>query len=99
MSRACQVTFVALDGLRHVAEIQADSVYEAAVLAIRAFRKAGFMDLQPGTASKLSVQVREPTVTHEVTVAQVKRWLDLASSNPNEVERKRRLKELMAAVK
>lgn len=93
------VTFTDLDGLRHTVEVDADSVYEAAVLAIRAFKKAGFMAQQPGPGSKLSVEVREPAVIHEVSIGQVQRWLDLGSSNPNEEVKRKRLKEMLTGVK
>jgi hypothetical protein len=96
MPRVCRVTFQDLDGLRHVVEVDADSVYEAAVLAIRALKKSGFMDLPPGPASKLAVEVREPSVVHEVSVAQVQRWLERGSSNPNDEARKKKLQELMS---
>jgi hypothetical protein len=75
--------------------VEADSVYEAACLAIRALKKAGFVERQPGVASKFEVQVLEPVVTHEVTLAQVRRWLELGSSNPNEVAKRRRLREML----
>jgi hypothetical protein len=71
-------------------------VYEAACVAIHALRKAGFVEQQPGPASKLEVQVMEAVVTHEVTVGQVQRWLDLGSSNPNETNRRKRLREMIA---
>jgi hypothetical protein len=57
MSRTCQVTFQDLDGIRHTVRVEADSVYEAACLAVRALRKAGFVDQQPGPASRFEVQV------------------------------------------
>jgi hypothetical protein len=97
MPRACQVTFQDLDGIRHTVRVEADSVYEAACLAIRAFKKAGFVEQQPGAASKFEVQVLEPVVTHEVTIGQVQRWLELGSSNPNEEAKRTRLRELLMA--
>jgi hypothetical protein len=69
-------------------------VYEAACLAIRALRKAGFVDLQPGPASRFEVQVIEPVITHEVTIGQLERWLALGSSNPNDEAKRKRLREL-----
>jgi hypothetical protein len=36
--------------------VEAESVYEAACLAIRALKKAGFVEQQPGPASKLEVR-------------------------------------------
>ena len=66
------------------------------VLALRALKKAGFVDLQPGPASTLQVQVLEPSVTHQVNVGQVRRWLELGSTNPNEEAKRKRLRELLA---
>jgi hypothetical protein len=42
MPCACQVTLQDLDGVEHTVRVEADWVYEAACLAIRALRKAGF---------------------------------------------------------
>ncbi|HUE90465.1 MAG TPA: hypothetical protein VMO26_30640 [Vicinamibacterales bacterium] len=97
MPRACQVTFQDLDGVRHIVRVEADSVHEAACLAIRALKKAGFVEQQPGVASKFTVQVLEPVVTHEVTLGQVQRWLELGSSSPNEEAKRNRLREMLAA--
>jgi hypothetical protein len=81
---------------RHTVTVEAKSVYEACVLALKALKKAGFVDLQPGPASTLQVQVLEPSVTHHVNVGQVQRWLELASSNPNEEAKRKRRRELVA---
>src|SRR5688572_4851534 len=97
MPRACQVTFQDLEGVRHTVRVDADSVYEAACLAIRALRKAGFVDQQPGPVSKLEVQAFQPAITHEITVGQVQRWLELGSSNPNEEARRKRLRDVFTA--
>jgi hypothetical protein len=91
------VTFQDLAGMRHTVEVEADSVYEAACIALRALKKAAFVEQPPGAASKLQVQVLEPAVIHEVTVGQVKAWLESGGTNPNEQARKRRLKELLRA--
>jgi hypothetical protein len=72
-------------------------VYEAACLAVRALRKAGFVDQQPGPASRFEVQVTEPVVTHEVTVGQVQRWLQLGSSNPMEEAKRKRLRQVFSS--
>ena len=71
MPRPCQVTFQDLDGIRHTVAVEADSVYESCVLALRALQKAGFVNLQPGPASTLQVQLLEPSVTHQVNVGPV----------------------------
>jgi hypothetical protein len=79
----------------HTVRVEADSVYEAACLAIRALKKAAFINQQPGPASRLEVEVSHGVVTHAVTVAQVQRWLALGSTNPNEEAKRRRLREVL----
>jgi hypothetical protein len=81
---------------RHTISVEADSLHEAACLAVPALRKSGFVDQQPGPASKLQVQVTE-VVTHEVTVAQVQRWLALGSSTRTRRQSAKRLREVFSA--
>jgi hypothetical protein len=61
---ACIVSFVDLDGVRHSVEVQADGLYEAAVLGLSALRKH---DLNPGGLTELEVEVRS-CVKHTLTV-------------------------------
>jgi hypothetical protein len=67
-AKTCTVTYSDLDGASHSVEVPADSLYEAAALGLQAFRKAPFIDLNPGPASRLGVVVREPAVGHAVTM-------------------------------
>jgi hypothetical protein len=59
---------------RHSVEVTAESLFEAGVLAVSAFRKAGWVEEVPGLASRLEIEVREPAVKHTVTLAQLQRW-------------------------
>jgi len=49
-----------------------------------------------GPAGRLEVEVREPAITYTVSVAQIERWLQGATSSPNERVTKDRLKALLA---
>jgi hypothetical protein len=63
MPRPCQVTFQDLDGVKHTVRVEADSVYDGGVPAMRALKNAGFIDQQPGPASKLEVEDSQGVVT------------------------------------
>ena len=89
------MTFTDLNGLKHTVELEADSVHEAAMLALQAFKKSAFVELAPGLASRIQVSVREPLVTHEVSLVKLRQWVELGSVNPNEVSRRRRLKAIL----
>ena len=67
--RCCIVTLTDSRGIRHSVEVTAESLFEAGVLALAAFRKAGWVDEAPGLASRLEVEIREPSVKPTMTLA------------------------------
>jgi hypothetical protein len=97
MVRTCVVTFTDLDGVHHVAEVTAESVYEAACLAVRVFRESGVIEQSPGAGTRLEIEVKSPTLRHVVTVGQVQRWVQIGSTNPNEEAKRKRLREILQA--
>lgn len=91
MSRAV-VSFLDTEGIRHTVEIEeADSLYEAAVLAIHAFQKH---DCEPGDVSMLDIEIRS-SVTHTVTPRKVRQWLTGGAKTPKEQITKERLRALI----
>jgi hypothetical protein len=62
-------------GVRHVVEVRAETMYEAAVLAVSALKGDGWTG-QLGPAIRLDVQVQGPVVTHTISLQQVQRWLE-----------------------
>ena len=88
---SCVVSYVDTEGLRHSVEVQAESLYEAAVLAIRIFRQH---DCAPAEASRLEVEVRS-SVVHTVTLRRVREWLSGGSKTPKDAVIKERLKALL----
>jgi hypothetical protein len=81
----------AIRGIRHVAEVQAESLFEAAALALQAFRESGWVD-GIGPATRLEVEVRGPVTRHVVTVGQLRRWVDGAATSPVEWLKRERLR-------
>ena len=88
----CTVSYVDLDGVRHSVEVQADGLYEAALLGLHAFRKLQF---EPGAMTQLEVEVRS-SITHTLTVKAANTWLQRAVRSPKEAVLKERLRGLLA---
>ena len=88
---SCVVSYLDSDGLRHTVEVNAESLYEAAVLAIRTFRQH---NCEPGEASRLEVEVRS-SVTHTITPKRIHDWLNGGSRSPKEAITKQRLRDLL----
>jgi hypothetical protein len=93
-ARTCTVSFTDTDGIRHSVNVQAGTLYEAVVLAVRAFREH---HCAPGPASQMEVEARSPSVTHTVRISKVEVWLESASKGPSEKLAKERLKGLLAS--
>ena len=87
----CVVSYLDLSGIRHQVEVEAGSMYEAAALAIRAFREH---DCEPGQLSQLEIEIRT-AVTHTLTVKKLREWLNGGAKTPKDVVTKDRLRELI----
>lgn len=92
--RACRVSYSDTRGIRHSVEVEAESLYEAAVLALRRFGDDPWLD-PIGPATILDVEVRAPATSHAISLQQVERWLAGTTKNPNESMKKAKLKLLL----
>lgn len=91
--RSCLVSFTDTEGVEHAIRVPAESLYEAAIEAMAAFRRGAFAEMTFGSATRLRIRVKAPEEEHTVTVGKVLSWLDGGARSPNEQARKNRLKE------
>ena len=87
----CFVSYLDISGIRHSVEVEAESMYEAAALAVKVFREH---DCEPGAMAQLDVEIRT-SITHTLTVKKLHDWLGGACRSPNERVTKERLKGLI----
>ena len=88
---SCVVSFLDTEGLRHTVEVEAETLYEAAVLAMRTFKQH---DCEPGPITKLEVEIRS-SITHTVTPRKVHEWLNGGARTPKDAVMKERLRALL----
>jgi hypothetical protein len=94
-ARKCVVTFLGSDGIRREVEVEASSVYDAAVMALQTLKKDTWVGaIAPGT--KLQVEVKAPSVLHEVTLHQLRKWAESSAITPEDKVRKGKLRELLS---
>jgi hypothetical protein len=92
----CVVSIVDVRGIRHVAEVHGEWLYEAVILAIRIFREDPWLErIGPGTV--FDVEVREPAARHAITFQEIQQWLDRTSLNASEGLKKAKLKQLLTS--
>jgi hypothetical protein len=90
------VSFVDSTGIRHSIEVAAESLYEAAALAVREFRRHAWVDdVEPGSVTPLSISVKPPATTHEVSIKQLEKWVASTPKSPRETTQKSRVRELL----
>ena len=87
----CTVSYLDTEGIRHSVEVEADTLYEAVVLAVKTFKQH---NCEPSDISKLDVEVRS-SVTHTVTLKKVRQWLNGGAKTPKEAVTKERLRALL----
>ena len=93
--KTCRVSFKDLEGIVHAVDVQADTLYEAAVLGLKALKRSEWIEvIGPGT--RIVIAVQEPPVEHFLMFAQLQRWPDGGATNPAELVKKKKLKELLA---
>lgn len=92
-ARSCLVSFTDAEGIEHSVRVPAESLYEAAVEAIAAFRRSVLAEMPLGRATRLTIRVMAPEEQHTVTIGKVLAWLDGAAPSPSEKLRKNRLRE------
>src|SRR4051812_44019153 len=92
--KTCAVSFKDARGVRHSVDVEAESLYEAAVMGVTRLRQDPWTE-QVGDATVLDVEIREPATKHSISMQQVERWLGGATTNPNEAMKKAKLKMLL----
>jgi len=91
--RACTVSFQGVSGVRHSVELEAETLFEAVVIAVSRFQKDIWGEAV-GNGTPLEVEVREPSTKHFLTLQQVERWLASGGSTA-EVSTKAKLKMML----
>ena len=77
-------------------ELTADSLFEAAAMGLNVLRAGDWND-PPGQSAIIEVEVRNPAVKHTVSVQQLGRWLNGASTSPRESMKKIALRKMLTA--
>ena len=86
--------FTDVRGITHTVQVEADSLYEAAVLGVTRLSEDPWIE-RIGAATRLEVIVREPSTSHVITLQQIERWLACTANSPVEATKKAKLKMML----
>jgi hypothetical protein len=83
-SKKCLVSFVDEDGVKHMAEVVAESLYEASALALKQFRRSDWSREASFETGTLRVEVFE-TSSYSLLVSDLEAWLKKSGGSPREM--------------
>jgi hypothetical protein len=95
--RACIVSFADKHGVKRSVDVDAETAYEAAALALKAFEQRRYLK-GPNRHATFEIEINKPArLLIEVKVSSVLRWLyERTPKNDAEAERVKRLRGLLA---
>jgi hypothetical protein len=93
--RKCLVTFRDRNGVEHVAEVTAETLYEAGAVALQQFRRADWSREASLDAGTLRVEVCDSTL-YNVRVAELEAWLKRSGGAPRDVATRQKLRSRLA---
>ena len=93
--RRCLVSLRDGEGVEHVAEVTAESLYEAGALALQQFRRAEWSREVSLDAGTLWVEVCQSTF-YNVKVAELEAWLKRSGGAPRDVAMRQKVRTRLA---
>ena len=96
MGTRCRVSYLDSRNIEHAVDVTADSFFEAAAVAVRAFREGALMDDLPVAGTELRIAVFPLPVEHRVRLQRVEQWAQTGTAkSPVEMLRRERVRELL----
>jgi hypothetical protein len=86
-----------VDGISHAIEVEASSLYEAAVAGLDALQRDSWTPAYVGDVTPITVTVDETGVVHTLRVQSIKAWLARTAGAPHEMLARRQLRDRLAA--
>jgi hypothetical protein len=93
-ARKCVVKLRDAEGVEHAAQVSAESVYEAAYLALRQFRRSAWSRETAVDAGTLQVEVWESPTIYKISVTSLEKWLARSGGSPREVVLRQKIRAL-----
>jgi hypothetical protein len=94
-SRRCVVKLRDLEGVEHVVQVTAGSLYEAACVALHQFRHREWSREALLQATTLHVEVWQAPMVYQVSVDRLEKWLARGGGSPREVALRHKIRNRM----
>ena len=96
MGTRCRVSYLDSRNVEHAVDVTADSLFEAAAVAVRAFREGALVEELPVPGTEFRITVSPLPVEHRVRLQRVEQWAQTGTvKSPVEMLRRERVRELL----
>jgi len=95
--RQCVVTFRDAEGVEHAVAVTAESLYEAAALALQQFRRSEWSREASLDTGTFKVEVCEPSTFYRVKVAELEQWLTRSGGKPRDVALRQKVRSRLGS--
>ena len=93
--RSCRVTIQDMDGISHIVEVTAGSLYEAVAQGLAAIRGNEWVAGIAQGSNVVRVSVADVRVEHEVKLGDFTKWLDRTGGSPREMSDRLRIRSIL----
>jgi hypothetical protein len=93
--KRCRVSFLDQSGVQHEVEVEGESVYEAAALALLFFRKHDWSAEQSHWTGALQVAVQQPAIVHRVNIDQLHSFASSHGSSPKDIIARQKIRAIL----
>lgn len=93
--KTCIVTFTGPDDVQHQTEVQAESVFEAAAMALRQFREDTWSAEASHWTGLLEMRVKQPEVRHRVMLSKFQKFVEAQGGTLRQQSLRDRVKAIL----
>jgi|SRR5215472_9161423 len=93
--RSCRVTICDMDGVAHTVEVTAATLFEAVALGLKQLQGNAWVAGIGGATDAVTVLVKSVAIEHRVRISEFTKWLERSPTNPSEVIRKQKVREIL----
>jgi|SRR5215469_4003008 len=93
--RSCRVTICDMDGVKHTVEVTAATLFEAVALGLKQLQGNDWVAGIERATDAVTVSVKSVPMEHQVRISEFTKWLERSPTNPAEVIRKQKVREIL----
>jgi hypothetical protein len=94
-ARCCKVTITDMDGIEHTAQVNANSLYEAVALGLRAIKKSSWAGEIPEGLTTVTVHVIDDPIEHTVQMKVFRKWITRQGGSPSDRSARAKVREIL----